>query len=493
MRTAVACLIAVVLACSSAGTSGLRADERRPPDPLGCYEPVADVDPDDDPVAWIARDLTNVACGYGRQYDEVTNPAFLATWGAENVELAGRFPEQIAELLREPTRPRLNPTRIPFAKVADPFRAPDDWEASGRGQTMRFQFTSKTGAKQYARLFAPNPRPDEGRLPGVVFSPGLFSFNEVNLYVAEGLAEAGYIVMTIDPQGQGDSESFSHAPDGSIDCDTDPDCGLNPLDNVAGFESAIDVFLATPRAPSRWARGVNGRGTLSYNPWWARLDRARLGISGHSMGAITATPLGQRDRRVDAIVSFDNLDRPYRPGELTDAHAPTLFVAVDYDFPQPPLPIAPRSAPDPSRRLGPQRQLVAKGVDAMTIVPRASSHYEYGYQPFPASFPASRYGERTSFHFALAWFDRYVKGDRTATTRLTARVYDGSVDGSSIGAGTFDAAAAAADPTNPKAGNVPYRIRGLCVADTLSFYYRSSFWLDGGRLRSADMRRRACR
>ena len=127
------------------------------------------------------------------------------------------------------------------------------------------------------------------------------------------------------------------------------------------------------------------------------------------MGAITATPLGQLDPRVKAVVSFDNLDRPYRPGELTHAHAPTLFVAVDYDFPNQPQPMLPGRPPAPNRRLGPQQQLVARGVDAMTITPRASSHYEYGYQPFPASFAASRYGERTSFHFALAWFDRYVK------------------------------------------------------------------------------------
>ena len=82
------------------------AGDARPPDPLGCYEPVPDIDPADDPAGWIERDLGNVACGYMRQYDEVTNPAFLRTWAARNGDAFGLFPEQISESLREPMRPR---------------------------------------------------------------------------------------------------------------------------------------------------------------------------------------------------------------------------------------------------------------------------------------------------------------------------------------------------------------------------------------------------
>jgi hypothetical protein len=78
-------------------------------------------------------------------------------------------------------------------------------------------------------------------------------------------------------------------------------------------------------------------------------------------------------------------------------------------------------------------------------------------------------------HYTLAWFDRYLKGDKRALDRLTATSFDGSADRSSIGAGTYSAEAAAADPLDPAAGNVPYEIEGLPVADRLSFYYDSAY------------------
>ncbi len=351
MRHRAACITAALLAfVTSVSLAPARAAVPPPPEPFACEAPVPDVDPAD-LAAWMLRDLGNVACGYQRQYDELSNPAFLRTWAAENAEAAGVLPAQLAELLAEPTRPRLNPTRLPPAKVTDPFRSPSDWEAAGRGQTQRFQFTSKTGAKLYARLFSPNPSASPASRPGIVFSPGLFSFNEVNLWFAESMAEAGYIVMIIDPQGQGDSETFSHNRDGSIDC-ADIGCGAMPLENEPGFESAIDFFFSTPSSPHPWATGANAEGTLLFNPIWSSLDRQRVGIAGHSLGAIAATGIGQRDRRVKAVIAYDNFDERYADAEIASAHAPTLFFSTDYAFPEPPLPEEPGLGPRRGRAPG---------------------------------------------------------------------------------------------------------------------------------------------
>jgi len=68
-------------------------------------------------------------------------------------------------------------------------------------------------------------------------------------------------------------------------------------------------------------------------------------------------------------------------------------------------------------------------------------------------------------------------------------VHEGTL---TIGAGTFSADRAAADPADPEAGNVPYAIRGRRVADRVSIYYASAYSLtapDGGRAACADMRR----
>ena len=167
---------------------------------------------------------------------------------------------------------------------------------------------------------------------------------------------------------------------------------------------------------------------------------------------------------------------------------PTLFFATDYAFPATPTPMT--SNPDPDQHVAgtAYEQLVAASVDTMTITPRASDHYEWGYQPFPANFPSSRYGERVSLYYTLAWFDRYLKHDDTATSRLIRGFFDESADRHSIGAGTYDAALAAASPSDPFAGNVPYSIEGKCTANLLSFYYRSAYHLEGGEYHSGDMR-----
>lgn len=77
----------------------------------------------------------------------------------------------------------------------------------------------------------------------------------------------------------------------------------------------------------------------------------------------------------------------------------------------------------------------------------------------------------------------------TAYRRLTSLAsYDQSADRNdnkvnpgaadiSFGAGTFSASQAAADPTDPTAGNVPYDIEGISIPDTLSFYYYSEYHL----------------
>jgi dienelactone hydrolase len=436
-------------------------------------------DPDPGTPAWTARDLNNVGCSYQRRVDAQTSPAFASKSAQQTAVEVEEFASTLAEWAAEPNRVHANCCTSPQAKVADPFRSPEEWAASGRGRQLKFSIINRNGAKLRARLFA--PRDTGHRYPALTFTPGLQSYNEVNAWFAEGMAEAGYVVLIIDPQGQGDSENCGHTPDGAqTTCPTTN----QPIDT----SSAIDFVLSTPSSRYPWALGTNAAGTPTYNPWWQNVDRDRLGIAGHSLGAIAVTPIGQQDPRVDAVVSYDNLDLVLDPS--TPRRTPALFFGTDYDFPA--TGTAMTANPPPRRHLGAFDQLAAAGVDVMSVTTRASDHYEFGYQPTPADFPASRNGERVAFSYSLAWFDRYLKGDRRATTALTALTFDGSADRHSIGAGTYDPARAAASPTDPFAGNVPYRIGGACTSNLLSFYYASAFRLEGGALQSGDMRARGC-
>jgi hypothetical protein len=132
-------------------------------------------------------------------------------------------------------------------------------------------------------------------------------------------------------------------------------------------------------------------------------------------------------------------------------------------------------------------------VDSEIISIRNGTHLTYSYIPYV--LPANEIGERVAFYYTLAWFDEYLRHGRdallpawdTAYRRLTSLgTFDQSADYNdntryrhagdvSFGAGTYSTARAAAHPTNPQAGNVPYEIKGIPIQDTLSFYYYSEY------------------
>lgn len=460
-----------------AGTGSLFAPAARGQAPLVCDEYAGD--PAFGTPEWTERDADNVACSYQRQVDAQDSPAFLAKHQEQVAIEVAEFPSTLAEWAAEPTRLHVNCCTSPPAKVGDPFRSPEEWAAAGRGRHLKFSLINRDGAKLRARLYASL---DTTRThPAVTFTPGLQSYNEVNSWFAQGMAEAGYVVLIIDPQGQGDSENCGHAPDGAI-------TGCPTTNQPNDTRSAIDFVLSTPSSPYPWALGPNAAGTPTFNPYWESVDATHVGIAGHSLGAIAVTPIGQEDDRVDAVISYDNLDQTL--DAMLPRRTPSLYFYTDYAFPATGAPKT--SPPDPTQHFGAFDQLEAANVDAMSITTRASDHYEFGYQPYPANLPSSRYGERVAFHYSLAWFDRYLKGDAGATQRLVSHYFDDSSDRHSIGAGTYDAEQAASDPTNPFAGNVPYAIDGKCVANLLSFYFDSAYRLEGGALRSGSMRARVC-
>jgi dienelactone hydrolase len=483
-RTVTALTVVLVLACASlaAASAGGHRPSAKKAKPTGCIAPAGNPKPGSD--AWQARDQQNMVCSTARLRDEVSNPAFSRL---SALEAAGSNPNQI---FGEVSDPRLRSWGSVFPAGGDPFRIPTRWVAMGRGQYEQLKFISKTGAKLDAELFSPNPHPGK-RYPIVTFTPGLQEAKEQAWWYGEGLAEAGYVVLVIDPQGQGASESTSRAPNGEPTCL--PQCKNFPTDDKPETRSAAVFALSTPHHRYRFGKGKNGKGTSHFNPLWREVNRHELGIAGHSLGAIAASPIGQAKKRVKAVISYDNLDGTIPPRLTKRIHAPALYFATDYQFPTFATPMSSQSPPKPGRHLGTFRQLRKAHVDVMEITPRASTHYEWDQQSALGSLPASRFGQVMSLYYTQAWFDRYLKHKHAAVHRLTARRFNRSADRHSIGAGTYDAKQAAADPTDPTAGNRPYKIHGKCAADLLSFYYASAYWLDHGRVHSRNMRHRGCR
>src|SRR3954454_19625777 len=455
------------------------AAQAAPAGPIDCLGPAGDPAPGTH--EWTNRDYANQYCATERMADEYSSPSFGSTFWSET---PGIFAAQTLAMASDPAHPHLSLGQlVPGGTTTDPYRTIDRWTAARRGRVDRISFPASDGAKLNGFIFRP-PAGTAGPYPGVVVTTGsIQGYQEMYFWAAEGLAEAGYEVMTYDVQGQGNSDTLP------ADCMPDSCPGVPFQQNYnffQGAEDSLNFFLS------------------SKNPGRADVDADHVGIAGHSLGAGAVSLVGQCDPRVKAIVAWDNLapatgkcsdqvpDGAFPAGSPAEPAltTPALGINSEYFFNPSPM----QSAPDPQSKAGAFKQLSGAGTDTMQLALRSSTHLEYTYVPY--ILPASRLGERVAFYYSLAWFDRYLRGDNSAFHRLTANKFDDSSDEHSIGAGGYDPAAALADPTDTTAGNVPWTIKGLPIADRVSIYYASEYALTtpsgGARTVCADMRK-GCR
>jgi hypothetical protein len=476
--------------------------------------------------AWYQRDQLNQYCATLRLRDQYSNPSYGYENAVNGDEL---WLEQLGQQISD------GPghihggitTLIPGSQAADSFRTIDEWRQRTGGTVLPVSFTSSDGATLRGNIWMPPPGaptlPD-GRYPGVVITDGsIQAYQQLYYWAAEGLAQYGYEVMTYDVQGQGDSDLLpstsncgpSYLQAGDLLCEGVP--YQQNYNFYQGAEDSLSFFLSTPSDP------YGG----SFNPGYTRLEPGDVAIAGHSLGAAAVSWVGQCDKRVKAIVAWDDLDPVTisqcaknvtvpKADQASAVHAPALATTNDYEFnPQPQT-----TVPDPNgsgNAAGPSTSgggldgtagylsLVKQGIDSEIISIRNGTHLTYSYIPYV--LPANEIGERIAFYYTLAWLDEYLRGGRdpllpasdSAYDRLTSLgAYDQSADYSdnrtypraadiSFGAGTYSASQALADPTNPAAGNVPYEIKGIPIPNTLSFYYYSEYSLhEGNRLKRCN-------
>jgi hypothetical protein len=447
--------------------------------------------------AWRQRDTENQYCATLRLRDQYTNPSYGYAnavsgdqlWIDQAFQQISDGPGHIHGGLS---------TLVPGSQAADAFRTISRWESLTGGSVQEVNFKAADGAQLRGHLWLPNPTKDSkpaGGYPGVVITDGSVQGYE-NLYywAAEGLAQYGYEVLTYDVQGQGDSDLLP----GSCTPSSCP--GVPYQQNYNFYQGAEDSL--------NWFDSAS-------NPGYGDLDTGEIAVAGHSLGAAGVSWAGQCDSRVKTIVAWDDLSA-IAPGQCRQnvvvparfqnpaayqhgtVSRPALALTNDYLFnPQPQT-----SVPDPNAKDAGYQQLVKAGLDSEIVAFRGATHLTYSYVPY--LLPASELAERFAFYYTLAWLDDYLRGGQdpytgnAAFSRLTSlSSYDPSPDRNSagtvsIGAGTYSPAGAAADPANPEAGNVPYRIDGISIPDSLSFYYYSEFSLHnpatGTQQTCADMR-----
>src|SRR3954451_12271115 len=414
--------------CVAGSTLGAAPATAAPPlgVDMSCVSPAGDPAPNT--PEWVARDTQNQYCAGLRNRDQLASPAF----GFGNLTQGpALYADQAAEQAGDPTHPRGGVTTlVPGSKSADPFRTLKRWTEQGRGRVAPVSFKALDGATLRGHVFIPPasvPRPKSG-YPGVVITDGsVQAFEELYYWAAEDLASNGYMVMTYDVQGQGDSDLFpADCPDPSNPTAGCPGVPYQQNYNFfQGAEDSLNFFLSTP---SQLYHGV-------YNPDFRDFNPNRVALAGHSLGAAAVSEVGQCDNRVKGVVAWDNLNAiddcsdvtiapKYRSAKLI--HAPALALTNDYLFN--PQPMA--SPPDPHAKDAGYKQVAAAGQDAEMVAFRNATHLTYSY--VPAVLPANELSERMASYYTEAFLDLELKRAPSGFTRLTATKFGNSADLHSI-------------------------------------------------------------
>jgi dienelactone hydrolase len=368
-----------------------------------------------------------------------------------------------------------------------------NWAANGYGLVRPVLFTARNGATISGHVWSTVAGP--ATRPGIVITNGSVQADEqMYWYAAQTLAKAGYVVLTFDPQGQGQSDTFGQSPDQNEGVPAQSD-GRPFYD---GTEDAINFLLSSPSHPyepvpscssgtshaakqnSRVASGLD----TGYNPFYSLLDGGQIGLVGHSYGAAGVSYIAQWDSRVGAVVALDNLGGPGPnagsvPGTGSKSTIgeqgcpanpaarstvaitkPALGISADYGLPPTPN----TSLPDPAAKAQESKVYSQAGDDTGELVIRGGSHLDFSFIPNQA-FGASLRGPDLTDWYTTAWFDKYLKHDPTADTRLLTNRWRG------------DPVEAGVDPNHD--GNA------------FSFYYYSRLDIrlaNGGRWDCEDLR-----
>jgi dienelactone hydrolase len=392
------------------------------------------------------REVQNFAKVFERERYVTLTPDFLSL-------LAQQTGNGLVDLVQRTTSdPERLPTNVCGARMFE--CAGDvrfyDWPDRADGIRQPVVFTARSGATLSGDVWATRNGP--AQRPAIVITTGSVQAPET-LYWGQAatLARHGYVVLTYDVQGQGLSDTLGEAPDLF---ESVPAQAGEPF--YDGTEDALDFLLSTPddpyeprpsctsgtsHAPKQDRRVAAGLDD-GYNPLYNLVDGSRIGIAGHSLGASAVSFVGQEDPRVKAIVAWDNLSEPDKgsfgtpscPSAPETRQTPPITkpgLGISNDYGIVPLPLTYGTSPVPSFTSDPNPDEKAAalqayrdaGVDSGDLVIRGGCHEESAFipgsvtGPYPLGCGSLRGGDLIAW-YTTAWFDKYVKGDPTADSRL---------------------------------------------------------------------------
>lgn len=236
------------------------------------------------------------------------------------------------------------------------------------------EFVNRYGTRLYGEIVLPNrglTPPAAGPYPVILALQGLATNTGVYRWWHQRFADAGYLVFAFDFSGQGASDDEG---DG------------DPGNNIEEAQDALTWLFA--ESPVRGA-----------------LDRSRVGVIGHSQGAITALGLQAIEPRIHAVVAGAPISEQAAPFDVNPV--PVMIQTGDHDGPVAPIPFA-----NPAVVRGVYDRLTR---DRAFIVADAASHAQHTNYPL---FPTATWGLEIAGRYSVAWMDWHLRADPAALVVL---------------------------------------------------------------------------
>jgi predicted dienelactone hydrolase len=245
--------------------------------------------------------------------------------------------------------------------------------------------------------------------PIVLFSHGLGGSREGNAYCGEHWAARGYVGVFLQHPGSDTSVWKDLPPERRM-------AAMREAASLANFTRRVADVRATLDALEAWNAASSGH-ELS-----GKLDLARVGMSGHSFGAVTTQAVsGQRvplvgDRWRDRRIKAALLMSPSKPrrGSAEDAFGAVaipwlLMTGTNDTAPIGGQTVATRLAVFPALRGGDKYELVLDGAEHSAFTDRA--------------LPGDRRPRNPNHHevilaLSTAFWDAYLRGDAAAKAWL---------------------------------------------------------------------------
>ncbi|MDX1512039.1 MAG: hypothetical protein R3249_11870, partial [Nitriliruptorales bacterium] len=369
--------------------------------------------PEDGTPEWWQRELTNYLKTREEANRQFADPAFqlrLAEQSLANSTASREFQDEHGFINRGNLCYHWSETC-----AGDPWRYPGvDPFYDEVGNFTEVLFFDRDCARISGRVWAPLDAEPGDDLPGVVITNGSVQAPEpLYWWAAQALVRAGYVAMTYDPRGQGRSDTST--PDGTQGSNANPEVFWN------GTVDAIDLFHSTPDQPyphnETCAASVPAQYALPaaapFNPHHAVLDRDRLGLAGHSLGATGVTTVQAMDpwegrlaaeNPVDVIVAWDSLRADFVP------RVPAMGQSGEYGLVNVPF----GTSPDPEDHKAAFTAWEEAGQPVMQFTIQGSTHYEWSLIPSRpvVNFSSTSWvdwGRPMAEHHTVAWFDRWLK------------------------------------------------------------------------------------